>query len=315
MQEPRVIVTKGHATFRGFARLRAVSLLGVAQMALLPVMNADLHAQSVPAPVVMPTANQIIPDGRTQTQLSINGNVTDITTRTVSGATGFNTFSQFREAAGNTVNLHVPNGAGSLVNIVRDGPVVVNGILNSYKDGKIGGNVFFSSPQGLIVGSQGVVNVGGLTANTPTQQFLDTVVDNSGKINDAAATQLMNGNFPISKDGMIAIRGRINAGEGGVKLQGQGVIIAGPSSDQAFSARHQKRMFDASVNTRGMRTAGAIVSRGGSLQIVAAGSARIGGTLRTVATRRAPAGADCRHRGRESHRCVERETRCQRLHG
>jgi hypothetical protein len=45
------------------ARLRYVSLFCVVQIAFLPFLSFDLYAQSAPHP------NQIIPDGRTQTNL------------------------------------------------------------------------------------------------------------------------------------------------------------------------------------------------------------------------------------------------------
>ena len=92
-------------------------------------------------PVRAQQANVIITDGRTQTQVQSQGNVTNITTSTVSGANGFNSFSQFGVGRGNTVNLQLPNGTQNLINIVRDAPAYVNGTLNSYTNGQIGGNV------------------------------------------------------------------------------------------------------------------------------------------------------------------------------
>src|SRR5665213_4346257 len=71
--------------------------------------------------------NVIVPDGRSATSVQSAGSVTNITTRTVSGNTGFNSFSQFKEGAGNTVNLMLPGGTSNLVNNVRDGPVVLVG--------------------------------------------------------------------------------------------------------------------------------------------------------------------------------------------
>jgi filamentous hemagglutinin family protein len=127
-------------------------------------------------------ANRIIPDGRTATRLSVRGTRTAITTGTVSKGTGFNSFSDFEEAAGQQVDLYVPTGAGNLVNIVRNGPVVVNGVLNAYKDGRIGGNVFFSDSHGFVVGKSGTINVGALTVNTPTPRFLDGVVGAGGNV-------------------------------------------------------------------------------------------------------------------------------------
>jgi hypothetical protein len=77
--------------------------------------------------------NVISPDGRTLTHVDATAGVTNITTGTVRNGTGFNSFSQFQVGTGNTVNLHVPDTANKLLNIVRDGPVFVDGILNGYK--------------------------------------------------------------------------------------------------------------------------------------------------------------------------------------
>src|SRR5690606_26421333 len=130
---------------------------------------------------------------------------------TVSQGTGFNSFSDFRQAAGTRVDHFVPDNAGNLVNIVRNGPVVIDGVLNSFKNGEIGGNVFFASSQGFIVGENGTINVGSLTVNTPTHDFLEGVISPDGTVNNAATNQLMGGIIPISPDGIISIAGRINA--------------------------------------------------------------------------------------------------------
>lgn len=39
-------------------------------------------------------AQQLVPDGRTQTQLGISGNVTDVTTGSIRGVNAFNSFSK-----------------------------------------------------------------------------------------------------------------------------------------------------------------------------------------------------------------------------
>ena len=223
--------------------------------------------------------NRIIPDGRTATRLSVTGNRTAITTGTVSGNTGFNSFSDFQEAAGQQVDLYVPTGAGNLVNIVRNGPVVVNGVLNAYKSGRIGGNVFFSDSHGFIVGQSGTINVGALTVNTPTDKFLDGVIGADGKVNGAAARQLMRGEIPLSDDGIISIAGTINA-ENGITLDGQQVTITGPRG-RSISGRDlsQSDKFAATVNATGLVEGGALVSRNGSISIVAAGDVHIAGRV------------------------------------
>ncbi|NRB17225.1 MAG: leukotoxin LktA family filamentous adhesin [Rhodobacteraceae bacterium] len=221
-------------------------------------------------------ANNIIADGRTRTNITVTGNHTKIRTDTVSAGVGFNTFSDFQQAAGQRVDLFVPDQAGSLVNIVSNGAVVINGELNSFKNGEIGGNIFFASSNGFIVGKSGRVNVGSLTVNTPTQAFLDTIVRADGSINNAVALQLMRGEIPISANGVISIAGQVNA-KGGITLQGHTVIINGRTGPLTADQISQRLKFNATVNSNGMLEGGALVSRGGQISIVAAGDARIGG--------------------------------------
>jgi len=218
--------------------------------------------------------NTIIPDGRTQTHITVSGNTTDITTKTIQGGNAFNSFSQFKESGGNTVNLEVPNNAQNLINLVHGGPTVIGGVLNSYKNGQIGGNVYFADPQGFIVGKSGVVNVGTLAVSTPTPDALNKVIAPDGAIDNAAAEQLIKGNMPVSPDGLIAIHGKINA-QGKVVLAGARVTESG----EAPATAEHDAIFSNTVNTAGLARGGAIVAHGGEIDIVAAGDATINGTI------------------------------------
>ncbi|AOO82056.1 hypothetical protein BHK69_17835 [Bosea vaviloviae] len=241
--------------------------------------------------------NVITPDGRTQTNVSVSGATTTITTQTVSGNAGYNSFSRFEQAGGTTVNMHLPQNTGALVNIVRNGPVVVNGILNSYKNGQIGGHVYFSDSAGFTVGPSGVINTGQLTVNTPTRDFLEQVIGPNGVVNETMAARLRANDIPISPDGAISIEGRINA-KRGVTLYGSSVSVAGQITANAAPIdigerrRRHQNAFAASVNTSGIRHGGAMVARrGGGIEIVAAGTASISGSLSANATARRSAGS------------------------
>ncbi len=235
------------------------------------------HAQAVNLNL---SVNNIIADGRTKTNITTTGNHSRITTETVSSGVGFNTFSDFQQAAGTRVDLMVPDAAGSLVNIVSNGAVVINGELNSIKNGAIGGNIFFSSSNGFIVGQNGRVNVGSLTVNTPTQEFLDRVMRSNGTVNDAVALQLMRGEIPMSPNGQIAIMGKVNA-TGSITLQGHTVNVTGDRGPLTFSDLGQRTKFDSTVNSTGLIEGGALVASGGQISIVATGGSRIGGKVDT----------------------------------
>ncbi|WLB51391.1 leukotoxin LktA family filamentous adhesin [Bradyrhizobium japonicum] len=255
-------------TLRGLARFRSMSLLCAMQMVFLPVFSVRLQAQ---------TANVITPDGRTGTSLQTSGSVTNVTTSTISGNNAFNSFSQFSVGQGNTVNLQLPTGTQNLVNIVRDAPVYVNGTLNSYMNGAIGGNVYFADPKGFVVGRSGTVNVGSLNVSTPTREFTDSLIGAGGQINQSAVGNLMAGSFPVSPDGNIRIYGRINAIDG-VRLTGQNVFVGGATQRDIANLDHAAK-FAASVNSKGLRSASAITVSNGSIHIGAVNNARINGRL------------------------------------
>ena len=221
--------------------------------------------------------NSIVPDGRTATTVRVHGSVTNIRTSTFAGGNAYNSFSTFSEAAGNTVNLRVPKQANSLVNIVRNGAVNIQGTLNSYKSGKIGGNIVFADSYGFVVGRGGVVNTGSLTVITPSGATLDQLIDGKGHVNQALAAQMLAGNVPLSADGSVVIQGRINAAHL-VRISAQDVRVAGSMAEAKRAALHRAQ-FEATVNTSGMREGGSIVVRNGSISIVAANNASIGGTL------------------------------------
>ena len=128
-------------------------------------------------------AAMITPDGRTATSVNVSGNTYDVTTSTVSGKNAFNSFSNFDVYKGTTVNLHLPTATLNLINLVRDKKTNIDGILNSIKNGKIGGNVFILNPHGVAIGKSGVVNVGSLMLSTPNWEFMEQVIAEDGPPN------------------------------------------------------------------------------------------------------------------------------------
>ena len=172
------------------------------------------------APMAMAEQPGIVADGRTATTLTQAGAVTDITTATVKGNNAFNSFTRFNIGLGQTVNLHVPREAANLLNLVRNERSQIDGVMNAYKDGRIGGNVFFFNPHGMVVGAQGQINVGSLTVATPTPAFMERLIGPGGVIDDAAVDQALRGEIPLSETGLITVKGSVKAARA-VQLAGQ----------------------------------------------------------------------------------------------
>ncbi|HSZ52557.1 MAG TPA: leukotoxin LktA family filamentous adhesin, partial [Caulobacteraceae bacterium] len=241
---------------------------------------ALISLSAAPARAVTPgtqNGNMIVPDGRTATSLSTSGRKTTITTSTLSGGNAYNSFSTFTEAAGNTVNLVVPGKANELVNLVRNGAVDIEGVLNSYKNGALGGNIIFADSYGFVVGKSGVVNTGSLSVVTPTADVMNSLISAGGVVDPVLGAQIVSGNVPVSPDGSVSIRGLVNAAHA-VLITAHDVEIAG-SFQAAAQAAARRALFEAAVNVNGLVEGGRIAVRDGSVQIVATDGVDVSGAV------------------------------------
>lgn len=237
---------------------------------------AALAAAGVVASPAVLAAPDIVPDGRTQTRINTQGAVSDITTATVRGNNAFNSFSRFNIAAGETVNLQLPASTTNLLNLVRDQRSVFDGVLNAFKDGRIGGNVFFFNPHGLVVGAQGQLNVGSLTLVAPTPGTLDRLVSAAGVVDDAAVAQALAGRYSLGDSGLIRVKGTINAARA-VQLAAHQVEVDAGARVQAGAAARVG--FGALVNLDGLNEAALMQQDGDTIRIVAAQDVRVAGAV------------------------------------
>ena len=156
--------------------------------------------------------------GWTNTSITTSGNLTKITTTKIQGDTannkgiGINHFDKFNLKSGNIANLIVPNSANNLVNFVNN-KVNIDGTVNSLKGSKVGGNLFFVTPNGMTIGATGVINAGSLTAVVPTQDaYKDWTGDISGQVTSALLNKMQSGAVPLNRAGVITVNGSINVG-------------------------------------------------------------------------------------------------------
>ena len=221
-------------------------------------------------------ADQITLDGRTQTELSINGSITDITTQTIKGANALNSFHRFNIGNGQTVNLYLPNGTANLLNLVHDERSQLDGVMNAYKDGRIGGNVFFLNPHGIVVGAEGSINVGSLTMATPTSQFMDSLVSATSQVNADAVDNVLSGKIPLTESGLIQVKGRINAVDSINLNAGQVMVDAGAHIITGMQAQAN---FGDLVNIEGIEIGSEVKIENGVISILAAGNVDVAGHI------------------------------------
>ncbi|TLX54517.1 hypothetical protein DN826_13405 [Stutzerimonas nosocomialis] len=266
-------------------RITATLLMSIGAFPAWADNTITLHNGSYTNPLAGTSLNNL----QTQTTITVTDSVTDITTGSVRGQTGFNSFGRFEVGSGNTVNLHVPGGAQNLVNLVHDAKVVINGTLNGLKDGKIGGNIIFADPHGMVVGAGGVVNVGSLTVTTPSSQGMTDLmlaatgakVGGAALVSDAATEKLVsglqNGDFDRSGGGAIEIRGTVNS-NASINLFGASALVASGARLEA-GTNAAAAVFASTVNTDGI-VIGKDVARGdGSIRIVGDDRVEISGEL------------------------------------
>lgn len=146
----------------------------------------------------------------------------DISTTHINGSVAANKFTKFQVGEKHLVDMHLPTNTNHLVNFV-DNKISVNGTVNALKGSKVGGNLYFVSPQGMIVGKTGVINAGSLTAVITTNDAYKKYSELSDKKlplglgqkeEEALATlqKMQQGEVPLNPAGVITVNGSINAG-------------------------------------------------------------------------------------------------------
>lgn len=143
------------------------------------------------------------------------GSVTNIFAETVVGNVAINQFKEFKLDANNIANMYFgtseKNNVGNLVNFVNS-RIDINGTVNAIQNQKIGGNLFFFSPDGMAVGKSGVINAGALYVATPTTDAFAKYKDFTEQ--DQFDTIIPDQNFaqiPINASGTISVLGKVNA--------------------------------------------------------------------------------------------------------
>lgn len=169
--------------------------------------------------------------GQTQTQITgYPGNNINIQTQTQAGDMGVNAFNKFNVGEGTTVNLNLINQQNKLLNLIYDNSASqIDGVINSYKNGAIGGNVLFANPNGFVIGENGVFNVGSLTMMTPTADAMNSIFKDGQMLQqplndlisfsiDSERSLFLRKNMQMNSEADIVVKGTINAHQGGVDL-------------------------------------------------------------------------------------------------
>lgn len=142
--------------------------------------------------------------------------VTKIFAENVFGNVAINKFDKFQLDANHIANMYFrtmedSNSAGNLVNFVNS-RIDINGTVNAIQNEKIGGNLFFFSPDGMAVGKSGVINAGALYVATPTKSAFDEykAFNSEDQFNKIIKDEGF-AKIPINASGTISVLGKVNA--------------------------------------------------------------------------------------------------------
>ena len=246
---------------------------------LAPLIVCSLLVSSLGSITNNAEASKIVDGGGNTLKPNFQTGAYEIRPDIFNGDVGFKKFQEMNLSKGDIMNFifqaynmkELENGdldinswdIDTFVNLVRD-QININGIVNavqSFEGGlKNNGNLVFISPNGMVVGASGVLNVGSLHTYTPSVESFNSLYDRMptlapGKNSsgqdytfsiDAERTELSLADIEGLKgsEGLISINGRILArGEVGlngsdVNVGGTGIIIAGVDDNTAFNKQN-----------------------------------------------------------------------------
>ena len=197
-------------TTRRFLRnMDKVTLSNLGKAATLQKVVSTVTAMGFVLQPVAAMAQTVINPVKGGATVETNGHVTNVWAGTVVNDVALNVFKQFDVGANDIANMYFKEKDGSteasnLVNMVGS-RININGTVNAIRNQKIGGNLYFLSSDGIVVGAGGVVNAGTLTLMTPSDRFMKTAMaaaGTDGVLNDAtnAVINIFDDNYKVDVD-------------------------------------------------------------------------------------------------------------------
>lgn len=234
--------------------LRCVLAVG---FALSPWLGGEAYAAGIER-----IDNITLPNGLDKTYLQTGNDVAHIYAEQASGDVGLNRFKTFEVGAGQIANLYFKTSAtdtnhlNTLVNTVQE-QISISGTVNAIRNNTIGGNLYFLSPKGIIVGSTGVINAGNLTVLTLQQNMIDSIHNSDKPVEKANDTLVAVNDYIFDSDAHIDVYGNIIA-NGDVKLRSMYVHINVPHTDNVSTGNTSQAnaLFSSIVNTKGIDVEG-----------------------------------------------------------
>jgi len=249
-------ISKGAHKSSGSAGSVVGSLPRLSRLSLLVSLAAAGSAYAAP------TGGEV---SAGQATIAQQGNITDIQQSSQNAAINWQSFST---APQETVNFHQPNAdAVTLNRVLGNERSVLEGAMNA------NGNVFIQNPNGVLIGKDAQINVGGLVATTARISDEDFMAGNY-RFDGAPGGSVKNlGSITVPPGGTVALiapivenGGKINAPQGKVLLaSAEAFRITLPGDSFAYT-------LDRGTLQGLVDNGGAILSEGGHVVLTALGT-------------------------------------------
>ena len=225
----------------------------------------------------------------------VNG-VYNIDPAHITGDLGFRQYENFNLSEGDIANLNFAD-ISTFINMV-DNQIVVNGLVNSVRNGNFyDGKAVFISPNGMVVGASGVLNVGSLSVYSPDQYGYNQLKKNqTAEGFQQLKNDEINTGGPISINGKVISAGDVELRASAVNVGKDGGIMAGVNQNAMqtlLSNQQADALFNNLVNTDNLNTANQFASdANGHIIITSEGNGtpndqlgtNIAGTVKNFAT-------------------------------
>ena len=178
--------------------------------------------------------------------------VFNITPQDIINDIGFRHYENFHLSKDDIANLIFKYGEENVSKFVNfvDNTININGILNTVRDGGFyPGHAIFVSPNGMVVGASGVLNVGSLSVMTPAPCQYNNFAGDMKKYAEVLskpgtpeyeAAMALKGNGTIRIDGTVMAREAINLAAKDVAINSGANLLAGGGSgaDMKINSYH-----------------------------------------------------------------------------
>ena len=207
---------------------------------------------------------------------------------TKNNGTGFRHYQDFNLGQGDVANLNFAD-INTFVNLV-DNQVVINGIVNSVRgNGFYNGKAVFISPNGMVVGASGVLNVGSLGVYAPNSVDYTNLKNSPSAATLAEATEnAANGGAPITINGKVITAGNVDLVGGQIDIAKNAGIVGGVNLNQMTiqtSEQQATELFNNLVNTDNLANGNNFTSDAtGQIRITSNKGVNVAGNIVNYAT-------------------------------